>query len=772
MALVMRRRAAVDVAARVLAGAGAAGAAASLAATLVVVLVTYIAIIPPIQDTLAPRFDPAPTVDTGEVLLSFTRTGLLAAFAALAPPVLRWDGAGDAGARTFAPSADFSASATPTTYDLALVPGPLAGQTCPYAASVTWDARGFAAACTSSPPPGTPFGAATLDVGGTVPFAQLPPILYVGPAFLGYWNAASNTPFLTNASCGAGDKFYYVVSDAGSTQLGPHTDWAPLDQAACFNGTWGHVAPAAVDSVFGRIGAVVAEYADYSSTLVEHAGAPLADTLNASFVVLGANAGLPNAAALAVAAGELTLVGATLGMPAVAAFPLANNTVGGYPKNPVVDRQGRWVYTDVGVPIETIAGAPGQIAATCVGHACALALPQDIATNSTPAFAGVAVGTDLIVPANPSSNNLFNLPSNAGAAGDVYTRTATGAEWRQPGLEYAFGANGILVTASNTTTDTIAMDPNGNFTAHSASLQRLVLGGVSYTSAIASVSAVGPLVATANTSSAVTLAISPNPAFATVVIGGTTIAGSGGGTVTAPAITGAMVVTAGAQTVGGAKTFTSTLVTAADVGVQLDNAGDTFSTTLRAGTGLAQNLVLRMPVTNGAAGNALVGDGAGNLAYATNGAALAKFYATALASVSGATFVSLYAAGTGSLTIPANTLAANTGIRAVLACSHVSGVGTSTYRVVLGGTTLVTSSALANVASTPMHIEVTAWVPSAGTILVSGTIVRGAAISVFTQPSPVVFNPAIANAFDMQVSFSSSVTASCRGFMRVGADLF
>lgn len=765
MAFAARRTAAVDTSARVLAGAGALGAAVAVAAVGVLALVTYIAIVPPIQDTLAPRFDPAPVIDTGGAQLSFTRAGLLAAFAALAPPVLRWDGAGDAGARTFAPSADFSASATPTTYDLALVPGPLAGQTCPYAASVTWDARGFAAACTSSPPPGTPFGAATLDVGGTVPFAQLPPILYVGPAFLGYWNAASNTPFLTNASCGAGDKFYYVVSDAGSTQLGPHTDWAPLDQAACFNGTWDHVAPAAVDSVFGRIGAVVAEYADYSSTLVEHAGAPLADTLNASFVVLGANAGLPNAAALAVAAGELTLVGATLGMPAVAAFPLANNTLGGYAKNPVVDRQGRWVYTDVGTPVETITGAPNQIAATCVGNACVLALAQDIATNSTPTFAAVVVGANAVVPANPASGDAFYLSSNAGAAGDVYTRTATGAEWRPPGLEYAFGANGILVTASNGTTDTIAIDPTGNFTAHSAALQQLVLGGVPYTSAVASISAIPPLVATANTSSTVTVAISPNPTFTTVVIGGTTFAGSGAATVTAPAITGTMVVTAGAQTVGGAKTFTSTVVAANDAGVQFDNAGDTAATTLRAGIGQTQNITLRLPITNGAANNVLVTDGAGNLAYAANGASSVFFFSTALATASGAAFATLYGAGTGSLTIPANTLVPGMRIRATFPGTHVSGAGTSTYRVVLGGTTLLTSAALANVASTPMFVDVTARMVSATTIIVSGQIVRGSAVAAFVQPSPVTINPAIANAFNVQVSFSSTASVTSHGDM-------
>lgn len=660
MAFAARRTAAVDTSARVLAGAGALGAAVAVAAVGVLALVTYIAIVPPIQDTLAPRFDPAPVIDTGGALLSFTRAGLLAAFAALAPPVLRWDGAGDAGARTLAPSADFSAFATATTYDLALVPGALAGQTCPFWHNVSYDARGFAAVCDATPAPGTPLGGATLDATGVLPYAQLPPILYAGPAFLGYWNAANNTPFLSNASCGAGDKFYYVVSDAGSTQLGPHTDWTPLDQAVCFNGTWDHVAPSAFDE---------------------------------------------------------------------------------------------------------LVGTPNQVGVMCVGRMCTISLPQDIATNSTPTFAGIVIGTNPIVPANPSSNDPFYPPSNAGAPGDMIVRTATGTEWRPPGLEYAFGANGILVTASNGTTDTIAIDPAGNFTAHGASLQRLTLGGVSYTSVLASVSAIAPLVATANTSSTTTLAISPNPAFTTVTVGGATFAGSGAATVTAPPITGTMVLDAGAQTVGGAKTFTSTVVAANDAGVQFDNAGDTAATMLRAGIGQTQNITLRLPITNGAANNVLVTDGAGNLAYAANGASSVFFFSTALATASGAAFATLYGAGTGSLTIPANTLVPGMRIRATFPGTHVSGAGTSTYRVVLGGTTLLTSAALANVASTPMFVDVTARMVSATTIIVSGQIVRGSAVTAFVQPSPVTINPAIANAFNVQVSFSSTASVTSHGDM-------
>lgn len=610
--------------------------------------------IPGINRLLPRYFSGDVQLHTPDVLATFDAYGKLrAAPVEYAPPALRWDGASDAGPRTLRPSAsDFATGTTATEYDLALVPGPLAGQTCPFWSNVAYDTRGFAASCPAAPAPGTPGGVATLGVGGVLPFSQLPPILYAGPTFLGYWDAANNIPFLSNATCGAGDKFYYVVADAGNTQLGPHTDWSPLDQAVCFNGTWDHVASAGVDSVFGRIGDVAAVYADYSSVLVEHAGAPLVDTLDAPYVVLGSNAGLPNAEVLTTVAGELTQTGAMLGLPGVAAFPLANNTVAGYPKNPVVDHQGRWVYTDVGTPVETITGTPNQITPTCVGYACALALPQDIAANSTPTFAAVFFDADSVVPASPSGGNSFKLPSNAGTAGQVLKHTGVGTQWEDPRLEAVVGVNGVLIQQLSGTNASIGINPLGNFTAYSATLQQLVLNGVPYSSAVVSITAIPPLVATANTSTTTTVSISPNPAFATVTVGGAVFSGSGPAAIAAPAINGTIVLDAGAQTVGGSKTFTSAIVAASDVGVQYNNAANTFSASLRAGTGLSQNLTLRSPINYGTAGDVLATDGAGNHVYVANGASIARFVSSAIVTRTGAAFVSLYGTGAGTLTIP------------------------------------------------------------------------------------------------------------------------
>ena len=570
MAFARRAIDAIDVPARAIATTAAVAAAAAVLGLVTLVLVTYVRVIPDIQGALSPRFDPPPVVDTGEALLSFTRAGLLAAFAVLAPPALRWDGASNAGPRTYQPAtADFVATTTASTYDISLVPGPLAGQACAHAANVSFDARGFVDTCTSSPAPGTPFGAATLDFTGVVPIAQLPPFLYAGPTFLGYWNAANNTPFLTNATCGATDDFYYVVSDAGSVPLGPHSDWHPLDQAVCYNGTWDHVAPSAFDE---------------------------------------------------------------------------------------------------------LDGTPNQIGVTCVGRTCTLSLPQDIATNSTPTFAGLFVGLDGVVPASPSTGSQFPLPSNAGAAGQVYKRTATGAQWEDARLEAAVGVNGIQIAPINGTVDAVGIDPAGAFTADAATLHQVVYS----------------------------------------------------------------------------------------------NAADTFSTATGAALGLAQNTQLRWPPTNGASGNVLVGDGAGNLAYGVNGAALAWYRTTAPAAVTGAGFQSLYGAGAGSRTIPANTLRPNTRIGYKLACTYVTGAGSVTVRVVLGATTLVTASAFTG-ASAPLMIEGSAWVTNAGQMVATGAAYRSTTpVSLLVQPSPVAFAPASALAFDVQSSQGGAVV-TCTGTMEVYA---
>lgn len=54
-----------------------------------------------------------------------------------------------------------------------------------------------------------------------------------GLQFLGYWNAATNTPALTS---GAGEKGYWVVSVSGTTSLDGEADWVEKDWAV-FDGS-------------------------------------------------------------------------------------------------------------------------------------------------------------------------------------------------------------------------------------------------------------------------------------------------------------------------------------------------------------------------------------------------------------------------------------------------------------------------------------------------------------------------------------------------------
>lgn len=56
-----------------------------------------------------------------------------------------------------------------------------------------------------------------------------------GLRFLGYWDAATNTPPLSSS---IGENGYYVVSQAGMTVLDQETDWQPKDWAVFSSGVW------------------------------------------------------------------------------------------------------------------------------------------------------------------------------------------------------------------------------------------------------------------------------------------------------------------------------------------------------------------------------------------------------------------------------------------------------------------------------------------------------------------------------------------------------
>lgn len=70
-----------------------------------------------------------------------------------------------------------------------------------------------------------------------------------GMRFLGYWNAATNTPTLQS---GTGEAGYWVVSAAGQTLLDGESDWQPKDWAVFSSGAYRKIDNSdKVDSLIG-----------------------------------------------------------------------------------------------------------------------------------------------------------------------------------------------------------------------------------------------------------------------------------------------------------------------------------------------------------------------------------------------------------------------------------------------------------------------------------------------------------------------------------------
>jgi hypothetical protein len=87
--------------------------------------------------------------------------------------------------------------------------------------------------------------------------------------YRGTWNATTNSPNLSSY-CDSGTKgHYYVVGTSGTTNLSGITSWAVNDWAVCNGTSWEKVQTTnAVTSVFGRTGAVVASGGDYNASQV------------------------------------------------------------------------------------------------------------------------------------------------------------------------------------------------------------------------------------------------------------------------------------------------------------------------------------------------------------------------------------------------------------------------------------------------------------------------------------------------------------------------
>lgn len=85
-----------------------------------------------------------------------------------------------------------------------------------------------------------------------------------GLQYEGTWNASTNTPTITS-SVGT-DGIFYIVSVAGTTNINGITDWQVGDWIVFHDTAWQKVDNSdSVSSVFGRVGNIVANQADYSA---------------------------------------------------------------------------------------------------------------------------------------------------------------------------------------------------------------------------------------------------------------------------------------------------------------------------------------------------------------------------------------------------------------------------------------------------------------------------------------------------------------------------
>jgi hypothetical protein len=110
-------------------------------------------------------------------------------------------------------------------------------------------------------------GYASLDAGGRVPDSQMP---LSSLEYKGVWNAATNTPTISDATGQVGD--VWIVNVAGSQDLGSGLITFAVGDWAIHNGVQFQKVDNtdAVTSVFGRLGGVVAQAGDYNALQVSY----------------------------------------------------------------------------------------------------------------------------------------------------------------------------------------------------------------------------------------------------------------------------------------------------------------------------------------------------------------------------------------------------------------------------------------------------------------------------------------------------------------------
>lgn len=130
----------------------------------------------------------------------------------------------------------------------------------------------------SSVPLGAANGVATLDSGGKVPVSQLPASVVT---YLGTWNAATNTPTLTNGVGDPGDLYICNVAGTANFGAGPIT-FAVGDWVLYGSGTW--------QKSNGQNGTVTSVAASINGSAIGITGSPITTAGTLTFAFAGTSA--------------------------------------------------------------------------------------------------------------------------------------------------------------------------------------------------------------------------------------------------------------------------------------------------------------------------------------------------------------------------------------------------------------------------------------------------------------------------------------------------
>jgi len=162
----------------------------------------------------------------------------------------------------------------------------------------------------SSVPLGAANGVATLDSGGKVPVSQLPSSVVT---YLGTWNAATNTPTLTNGVGDAGDMYICNVAGTVNFGAGPVT-FAVGDWVLYGSGTW--------QKSSGQNGTVTSVGASINGNAIGLTGSPITTAGTLAFAFAGTSGQYVNGA------GNLTTFPTlitSIGLSMPSAFSVANS---------------------------------------------------------------------------------------------------------------------------------------------------------------------------------------------------------------------------------------------------------------------------------------------------------------------------------------------------------------------------------------------------------------------------------------------------------------